>query len=160
MSVSKPKVLVRAGAMFGATNYDVDAVSDATGVDCTGSEDFTQQQFKDECDINTIVRRFGLTGELPESLDMPRSGDFVSDISDFQSAMELITHAQQEFMTVPAEIRARFHNDPGELISFLDDPANRDEAVKLGLVKPPPEKPRDVVTAVDELKEAFKSSKV
>lgn len=130
-------------------NYDGDAVSDETGLD-TGPDSMTQQEFAKECDINEIVRRFGLTGQLPENLRFPVSGDFTG-VGDFHEAMNLVRQAEEEFLRVPAEVRARFQNDPGRLLAFLDDGKNRDEAIKLGLVNAPPERTRDVVTAVDEL---------
>lgn len=131
-------------------NYDVDKASDDAGISFDPDEGRTQQSFKDECDINEIVRRFGLTGELPDDLRMPVSGDFTG-VTDFQSAMNVVRQAQEEFLRVPAEIRERFNHDPGKLVAFLGDEKNRDEAVKLGLVNPPVEKTRDVVQAVDEL---------
>lgn len=135
-------------------NYDVDAASDASGLVCDPAESVVQQSFAEECDINTIVRRFGLTGELPQNLAMPVSGDFTG-ISDFHTAMNVVRAAQEEFMKLPGEMRYRFANDPGRLLEFLDNPENRDEAIKLGLVEKPPEKTRDVVQAVDELAKAL-----
>lgn len=139
-------------------NYDVDAVSRETGLDCNVDPEngevlpsATQQQFKEECDINEIVRRFGLTGELPENVRVPQSGDFTG-ITDFQSAMNAVREAQENFMALPAEIRERFANDPQKLMDFVANDANRDEAIKLGIVSRPPEVTRDVVQAVDELK--------
>lgn len=131
-------------------NYDVDQASQDAGLAFDPDEGMTQQQFADECDINKIVERFGLTGQLPENLRMPVSGDFTG-VTDFHSAMNIVRQAEEEFMRVPAKVRERFGNDPGALMAFLDDPGNRDEAVKLGLVNPPVEKTRDVVQAVDEL---------
>ncbi|WNK14838.1 MAG: internal scaffolding protein [Microvirus sp.] len=131
-------------------NYDRDKASAETGLACTEEEGLTQQQFKEETDINTIVKRFGLTGELPGDFQMPRSGDF-TEVNDFQSAMNMIRTAQQEFDRMPAELRARFNFDPQRLFDFLDDGNNRAEALKLGLIQPPKEKTRDTVTAIDEL---------
>lgn len=125
-------------------------VSFETGLVCSEDDDMAQQQFKEEVDINTIVRRFGLTGQLPENLRMPVSGDFTA-VTDFQTAMQTVRQAQEEFLRVPAEIRARFANDPGQFMAFLEDERNKDEAIKLGLVNPPVEKTRDMVQAVDEL---------
>lgn len=110
----------------------------------------TQRHFAEECDINTIVKRFGLTGQLPVAPQMPMSGDFTGAV-DFHTAMNLVVQAEQEFKKLPADLRERFQHDPGELIAFLEDEANREEAVKLGLVAKPAEKVRDVVQAVDEL---------
>ncbi|AXH74318.1 MAG: internal scaffolding protein [Microviridae sp.] len=117
-----------------ANNYDMDAVSRETGLLCD-DESLAVQSGKEEADINTIVRRFGLTGELPGDLKMPQSGDF-TNVPDFHGAMNLIASTQAEFLRVPAEIRARFNNDPQRLMSFLDDDGNRVEAEKLGFLKP------------------------
>lgn len=137
-------------------NYDMGEVSKDTGLSMvdpsTGELDVgrTQQEFAEETDINEIVRRFGLTGQLPDSPRLPQYGDF-TDVTDFSSAMLAVRKAEEGFMELPAELRARFANDPQRLMEFLADEANRDEAVKLGLVNAEVKPPRDVVTAVDEL---------
>jgi phage internal scaffolding protein len=116
-------------------NYDRDSASAASGLVCD-DESRTIQSAKDESDINTIVRKFGLTGELPNDLKMPQSGDF-TDVPDFHTAMNLVRSAQEEFLRVPAEIRARFANDPQRLMQFVEDESNRDEARKLGFLADP-----------------------
>ena len=116
-------------------NYDRDSVSIETGLFCE-DESLALQSAKEESDINTIVRKFGLTGELPNDLRMPQSGDF-TDVPDFHTAMNMVRSAQEEFLRVPAEIRARFNNDPQRLMSFLEDDSNRDEARKLGFLADP-----------------------
>lgn len=117
-----------------AFNYDTMAASDESALTCS-DESLTIQSAKDEADINTIVRRFGLTGELPSDLKMPQSGDFTG-VPDFHAAMNLITKTQEEFLRIPADVRARFNNDPQRLMAFLDDESNRDEARKLGFLRP------------------------
>jgi len=123
--------------MFFSTgfNADNDQLSFDSGL-CCEDESLAIQSAKDEADINTIVRRFGLTGELPSDLAMPQSGDF-TNIPDFHTAMNLIRETQEEFLRVPAEIRARFNNDPQRFMQFVEDDANRDEARKMGLLKTP-----------------------
>lgn len=117
-------------------NYDREAASDETAVDCRlGGPSFTQQQFKDECDINVIAERFGLTGTFPENPLPPVYGDF-TDVGDYRSALHAIQSADARFLEFPPELRARFQNDPQQLMDFLADPANGSEAVKLGLLKP------------------------
>jgi len=123
-------MIVRA---FGS--YDGDQVSAETGLLCE-DESRAIQSAEEESNINTIVRRFGLTGELPQDVRMPQSGDFTG-LPDFHAAMNMVRQAQEEFLRVPAEIRARFQNDPKQFTDFFADEANRDEAVKLGFVKAP-----------------------
>lgn len=113
-------------------NYDMDQASLESGLACC-DESLTQQQFLEESDINTIVERFGLNGEMPSSPVVPQYGDFTG-ITDFQSAMNAVVQAQANFMELPAKVRARFSNDPQELLEFLGDANNRKEAEALGLV--------------------------
>lgn len=114
-------------------NYDMNKAGDESGLKCE-DKTLAQQQFKDEVDINTIVERFGLTGQLPDDVRTPQYGDY-EGVFDFQTAMNAVREAQENFMELPAKTRARFHNDPQELLEFLDEEQNRPEAVKLGLVK-------------------------
>lgn len=119
------------------TGYESDDVrmaeSDASGLMCV-DESLAIQSAEQESNINTIVRRFGLTGELPTDVAIPRTGDFTG-APDFHTAMNLVRQANEEFLRVPAHIRARFGNDPGAFIAFVEDDANRDEAARLGLLK-------------------------
>lgn len=136
-----PDVFVRS-----AYNYDRDKVSDETGLDCsrvvdpeTGEVTLTpslaKQSFADECDINTIVRRFGLNGQLPVGVRMPTYADFL-DVPTYQEAMNAIIEANASFSSMPAEVRARFMNDPARFVQFCSLEENRAEAIKLGLVLP------------------------
>ena len=113
-------------------NYDRDAATNESGLACE-EPSLAQQHFKDECDINNILRQFNITGLLPESPLSPRYGDF-SGIGDYHTALNRVIAAQDEFEALPAQIRARFDNDPSKLIEFLDDDNNRPEAEALGLV--------------------------
>ena len=123
------KIIVR-----GAFNYDYDDVSTATGLRCV-DETLTVQADKDECDINTLVKRFGLTGELPTNLRVPVNADFVAAL-DFKDAMNVIRESEVAFMEMPADVRARFNHDPGRFVDFASDPGNVAEMRKLGLAIP------------------------
>nr|QJB19298.1 MAG: internal scaffolding protein [Microvirus sp.] len=114
-------------------NYDTNAASDESGVACE-EPSLAQQHFKDECDINNILRQFNITGQLPTSPLQPRYGDFTG-IYDYHSALNSVIAAEDGFMALPADIRSRFLNDPANLIDFLANEENRDEAIKLGLIE-------------------------
>jgi len=115
-------------------NSDNDVASVESALECQ-DESLAIQSAKDETDINTIVRKFGLTGELPNDIKMPQTGDF-TNIPDFHTAMNIIRVTQEEFLRVPAEVRARFNNDPQRFMEFVEDDSNRDEARKMGLLRP------------------------
>jgi len=126
-------------------NYDRDAASNESGLACE-EPSLTQQHFKDETDINNILRQFNITGLLPESPLSPRYGDF-TNIGDYHTALNAVIEAQDGFDGLPAQIRARFNNDPALLIDFLADENNRSEAEKLGLLDAP--KADSTVTPLD-----------
>lgn len=112
-------------------NYDVDAASNEAGLACRDPS-LTQQHFAEECDINTIVDRFMRTGVMPDTVVVPQYGDY-SDVMDFQTAQNAIRQASENFFAMPAAIRARFQNSPQVFLEFFGDPANQDEAIRLGL---------------------------
>lgn len=98
----------------------------------------TQQSFADEVDINKIVAKLDKTGMIAHlNAAQPFYGD-VSGLISFQDAQNIVARGEELFMSLTADIRERFLNDPARLIAFLNDEANRDEAVKLGIVTPKP----------------------
>ena len=120
-------------------NYDMNKASDESGLKCL-DKTRTQQHHKDECDINTIVRRFALTGQLPDNIRIPKYGDF-DVVNDYHSAMNAVATANEAFDALPAAIRTKFQNDPGAFVDFCSDEANREELIKMGLIERKPEPP-------------------
>lgn len=113
----------------------------------------TKQEFAADCDINNIVKNFMKTGQLPLSQRMPNYGDFTSAL-DFQSSLHVVIRAQEQFASLPADVRKRFANDPAEFLAFINDPENSQEAIKLGLAieavpEPTPEPQKVIVVNPD-----------
>lgn len=104
------------------------------GMRCEGGSK-TERAHGNEVNINQIVARYHRTGMLPTRLGSPMYGDFTA-VSDYHGAVEAVKQADEEFMKLPAAVRKRFGNDAGRLLEFLEDPANRPEAERLGLVEP------------------------
>jgi len=143
-------------------------------VETTSQEMVTKQDQKDDTDINKITERHLHTGVLASNTGRrgarPRQamfGDF-SSAADFQTAVNGINDAELAFSQLPGRLRARFKNSAYQLMRFLEDPANLDEAVKLGLVEPPPKEapkapeskpPETAVKADPEANPDFKKSK-
>ena len=94
----------------------------------------TKQSFRDECDINNILRQFNVTGQLPVGSVQPQYGDF-SGITDYQSALNAVMAAQDSFLQLPAKVRAKFDNDPALFVDWASDEANKDEMKALGLLR-------------------------
>jgi phage internal scaffolding protein len=113
-------------------NYDMALASEESGLVCQDPS-LAQQHMKDECDINVIVERFGVTGKFPVSPIEPSYGDF-SGVSDYHDALNRIKASDAAFMALPAKIRAKFDHDPNALLQFLQNEENRDEAIQIGLI--------------------------
>lgn len=110
-------------------------------------ESLTQQQYKDDCDVNIIMERYMKTGMMPQSVAPMLEGDF-SNLPSYAEAMQTVIDAQDMFMEIPAKIRLKFENDPQQLINYLADPSNDEEAIKLGLKLPKETPPIDPHTAL------------
>lgn len=119
--------------------YDTDQASLETGVLCEDPS-LAQQHQREEADINTIVRRFGISGVLPQARVLPTFEDF-DEIFDFRTAQDAILAANAAFKAYPADLRFRFQNDPQKFVEFCSDPANLPELRRLGLAPEAPEAP-------------------
>ena len=119
--------------------YDSDALSEKTGLDCR-DESLTHQEFKEECDINTIIDRFGI-GENPvEAQQWVTNVDITNAPDNYMDVMNQLNLARDQFMNLPAKVRSQFDNDPSLFVNFVSDSANAEEMVRLGLavVRPDP----------------------
>lgn len=98
----------------------------------------TQAQFKDECDVNNILRNYVSTGVLTHTNEREALyGDFSEVPQDYGEALAVVEEAKAKFDALPSEVRHRFDSDPLKMVQFLQDEKNREEAIKLGLVNKP-----------------------
>lgn len=97
----------------------------------------TKQSFRDECDVNLIMKRFknsmgvDYLNRFNGYMD-GKFGDFTG-VVDYRSAIDQIRQAKEVFGALPAKVRSRFQNDPAEFLDFVGNPNNGDELVALGL---------------------------
>jgi len=95
----------------------------------------TKQSFKDECDINTIMGRYLKTGQLEHvNRAIPQFANLEG--IDYQEAMYLVAESRTLFAELPAEVRYKFHNDPGQFLDFMNNPDNKAEMATMGLLTP------------------------
>ncbi|AZL82686.1 internal scaffolding protein [Apis mellifera associated microvirus 20] len=103
----------------------------------TVGEPMTQQQFKDQVEINNIINKYRTTGEMHH---LNRSQGVYLDVSKITNLLEahaIVQKASDAFMDLPADLRSRFENNPQKLIEFMQNPQNKDEAIELGLMERP-----------------------
>lgn len=117
----------------------------------TTGASLTQQHFKDEVDIKNTIRRYDRTGLIANvNKAVAHYGDFTASVNEYQDALNLVIEAQQNFAALPAEIREVFGNNPGEFLEQVQDPANKDRMIELGLI----ERPQPKVEAKPEAENA------
>lgn len=114
----------------------------------------TQQQFKDQTDVNLIMEKYRKTNEMTHLNAAAGVYEDLSTPRDFRNSLEVVMRAETAFLSLPSRVREKFANDPHQLLEFLSKEENRDEAVKLGLVE---KKKEPVPSDADRIVEAVKS---
>jgi phage internal scaffolding protein len=121
----------------------------------------TKPEFQKDCDLETIVSRFKRTGVIEHVRKHQGVYTDLTEAPDYMTALNKVIAADEAFMSLPAKIRQRFSHSPAEFLAFVDDPANRDEMVVLGLIPQveivSPTPPNEEVP-VEPVKKAKKSS--
>lgn len=118
----------------------------------------TKQEFKDECDLNTLMSRYRDVGLLPAGRTV-QYGDFTG-VDDYQQAQNIILAARDQFNSLPSAQRERFRNDPVEFLKFVSEKGNIAGMRELGMLSDeavarldkeaadklkPPEKPLETI---------------
>jgi len=91
-----------------------------------------KQEFKDDADINSIMRKFQKTGTINHSAKyQPQYGE-TTPIT-YHESMNIVTGAQTMFNELPSSIRKKFENSAANFLEFVQDESNYEEAQELGL---------------------------
>jgi hypothetical protein len=128
--------------------YDSDELSSQNSLS-TPEESLTRPEFAQDSDINVIVRRFGVVTDPITSGQWISNADVYDLANDYQSALAVITQAQEQFNTLAPDVRLRFNNDPAYFVQYASDPSNIDDLRKLGLA--PMRSPEAVENAASSL---------
>lgn len=125
------------------------------GLVCPKPEDtHVQQHFKDECDIHTILRRIE-AGADPALLTV-RKG-FYADLTELpcdslMDAYDSIAVAEDAFMSLPAEVRLKFDQDPVKFMEYVDKNGPDSVAVLFGEAVPTEPERGNATTNNDDAK--------
>lgn len=119
----------------GHNSFDRKTHSDLFGL-VFDEPSLTDQSQRDDTDINVLVRRWMRTGVMPQVRSAGTYGDFTG-VGDYQSALERVRAADDQFLTLPASVRRAFGDDPAALLAALDDPSQHAELVRLGVLTQP-----------------------
>lgn len=111
--------------------------------DAKKDKSLTNQADLESTDINKIMARYAVTGQILDASGIERKpmyGDF-TEVPTYHESLSAIRRTETAFSSLPASLRNRFNNDPQDLINFLEDQNNDDEAIKLGLKESKKEAP-------------------
>lgn len=97
----------------------------------------TKRSSLKECDINSIMAKYEKTGIIEHVKQFSGRYDDFTMVQDYHESLNQVMAAQEAFMTLPAQLRSRFKNDPAEFLEFVGNPDNKNEMISLGLVDAP-----------------------
>jgi len=98
----------------------------------TADKHAAHQEFKDECDINNIMKSYAVTGLFTHvNTGEPRYLD--ASGYDYQEAMQLVAEANSMFAQLPSGVRSEFDNNPQKFLEFCENPANAPRLAEMGL---------------------------
>lgn len=83
----------------------------------------TKQSFKDQCDVNKLLKKAARTGALSH---LEQFGGQYGDFSDFDfmDAQNQLAKAREIFEALPAEVRRDFGQNPANFFEFANAPEN------------------------------------
>ena len=91
-----------------------------------------KQEFKDDADLNSIMRKFQKTGAIDHYAKYQGEYGEIGP-AGLHQAMNTVIRAQNMFDELPSSIRNRFDNNPQDFLSFVQDPDNYQEAKELNI---------------------------
>ncbi|QCQ84861.1 internal scaffolding protein [Blackfly microvirus SF02] len=109
----------------------------------TKGASLTRQEFADECDINTLMKRYETYGTSMHQLRpdaVAASGGMYVDFSEMPNNLidylAMVKDAETAFMSLPAPVRREFDNNAVAFVDFASDPRNIDQMRIWGLAAP------------------------
>lgn len=96
------------------------------------STERAQQQFKEDCDINTIMRRIQKGGATDHIAKYQPEYGFATPLS-YHESLNIVRRADSMFNDLPSEIRNEFSNNPEAFLEFVQNPDNAQRAKELGI---------------------------
>lgn len=127
-------------------NHDTDSESLSTALVCPEPSK-TQQQFAADADINNILRKFMLTGELPNTTQ-PRYMDVDREF-DLQNEMVTAYQVEEAWNALPVAVR-NILKDPKTFADYVDhclETGDLGPLVELGLATKRPQEPPETRSA-------------
>lgn len=126
-------------------------------IDCSHPV-ITDQSSKNLCDINNIMATYQKTGMLPHFNQIEPKFQDNTNIPSLEDSFNAVRAATEQFYELPATLRKLMDNNPQNLESFIQNPANEKYLIEHGLIVPRKEPPKtEIQELTEELKKMTKS---
>lgn len=102
-------------------------------IDCS-EPILTDQSFAKGCDINLIMANYAKTGMLPSFNKVEARYIDNTQTPDLITAFNIANKAQEDFLSLPPEVRKAMGNNPAELENFISDENNQPLLIKHGVL--------------------------
>ncbi|WNK14164.1 MAG: internal scaffolding protein [Microvirus sp.] len=139
---------------FPQAGHDFYKSNGANTVYNTVGPSLTRQEFAEECDINTLMKRYetygtSVNGLRPDAQKDAFYADFSQMPNNLLDYMGMVKEAETAFMMLPASVRREFDNDAVAFVDFASDPSNIEQMRNWGLAAPAkaPERPLGAVSS-------------
>lgn len=105
------------------------------------SDSPVQQQFLEETQLDYLLKKYSTLGINP----FVASGEFdyldTTLLPDFQTMQNKVVQIKEYFSGLPSDLRRRFGDNVDNFVQFVQDPANSQALIDLGLVEAQPAQP-------------------
>ena len=91
-----------------------------------------KQEFKDDADLNSIMRKFQKSDAIDHFAKYQGEYGGIGP-ANLQQAMNTVITAQTMFDELPSSVRNRFSNSPQDFLEFVQNPDNYQEAQELNI---------------------------
>lgn len=97
----------------------------------------TKQSFREQCDINFIVKQHASTGLWAHLNPIAATYEDASGAVDLQQSIQAVRDAEAQFYSLPAAVRQAAQNSPVQFLEMLADQEAYDHLVSVGLPTEP-----------------------
>lgn len=95
----------------------------------------TEQSHKDSTDISYLLNNYVQSGEQPKIPEQVFQ-DF-SDLPDYQTCLNIVKDIDHLFNSLPIEVKSAYDQNPALFMQAVEDPAQRERLVALGVFNAP-----------------------
>lgn len=101
-----------------------------------------QEHYQNDQNVNHIMAKYRKTGDASLLLKVKTEYGTFENFEGLSKHVSKLARAEEAFAALPQSIQKQFNWQPGEMLEFIDDPKNKEAAIKMGLFtapKPPDE---------------------